>query len=362
MDINAAQSYAAQVYSQKTYGARTDGEGEPKTSSAETTASTTHPQTNDNAVTGTTGSRLSAETDGYLIHESQEDAPSQGDGTLNDIEKRFLTSIANNPEHAARMSRGGGYADARRGPIPKLSMIRTDSYSGFIKQRRALSESEIKQGIPSAEIYQHILEFNAKLPQGYGDSLDQTGQTPPGAWNKHQQAMADYLKQAIVQSDSRSTKAAVALPSAYQHQVEDIASDPKFAAIQAKEWATFPVLIAYQIPPGVPHHSGPGAASPAENAAFEKYVVKPSMEGSRQRTVDAVQDKLKAAYQDNMAQGKSGAETYLNLLEIQVSQPQEYWKAIDPDSSAPKQIAQGKLDLLRQLMAQDKPNSTDVTG
>jgi len=374
MDINAAQSYAAQVYSQKTYGARTDGEGEPKTSSAAPSSSAAaQAQTNANTVTGTTGSRLSAETVGYAIQASQQVEGATASELAASVQ-HGLDDIASDPGYAEKqvndMVRGDAYvfAIAPKNGAPdsewaafsaKLSSQLTEAEQ-VKHQRSTYAESLKAEGLPPADIYAKLLQFNANQSESYAESQ---GQSDAATWLNAQKSSSSYLQNAIVQFDSTASETGYTLPSAYQHQIEDIVSDPSYAARKAKEWGTIPTGLLIRLPPGVTvSYSGPGPVSAEDNAILNKYLLNDPSIGIRHGIVDPVEAKLKAAYQDNMAQGKSGVETYLNMLELQVSQPQEYWDAIDPYSPVPKEIAQGKLNLLRQLMAQDNSNPSDVTG
>jgi len=166
---------------------------------------------------GTRTNRLKAEH-AYLkqaiIDANSTGAASQQVEELGDRDKGFMREIANNPAVASRMARAAGGGDLMHFDLSSNTMTAADKALLIplgstthprvimLNKRETMAASELKQGLSAAEVYQHVLEFNAKLPESYGNSLDQTGQTPPGAWNKHQQAMADYLKQAIADANS----------------------------------------------------------------------------------------------------------------------------------------------------------------
>ena len=210
MTVGAAQTYTSPPRTQATYAAEnTDGRQASTSSASQNTETGTAVTAKAAAVTGTTGSRLSAGTTAELIKATQ-----QAEG-LGERDKSLMREIANNPALASQMARTANGPDPIKGINFSSSILTAADKAGLIplgdtthptaimlNQRGKMAESELKQGTPPAEVYMHILEFNANLPQSYGDSLDQTGQTPPGAWNKHQQAMADYLKQAIAQANT----------------------------------------------------------------------------------------------------------------------------------------------------------------
>lgn len=216
MQVQENQAYISLLNTRKTYATQVATKSEQKSTTEITPSSTAAAgitsQSADNAVTGTTGSHLSAGTTAELIKATQ-----QAEG-LSERDKSLMREIANNPALASQMARTANGPDPIKGINLSSNILTAADKAGLIplgdtthptaimlNQRGTMAESELKQGTPPAEVYMHILEFNANLPQSYGDSLDQTGQTPPGAWNKHQQAMADYLKQAIAQANSSET-------------------------------------------------------------------------------------------------------------------------------------------------------------
>jgi hypothetical protein len=210
MHVQNAQAQMSPLNTRETYATRTNmGDDQKSASKASLARASDTPPATNNAVTGTTGSRLSARTTAELIKATQQAED------LSERDKSLMREIANNPALASQMARTANGPDPIKGINLSSNILTAADKAGLIplgdtthptaimlNQRGTMAEGELKQGTPSAEVYMHILEFNANLPQSYGDSLDQTGQTPPGAWNKHQQAMADYLKQAIAQTNS----------------------------------------------------------------------------------------------------------------------------------------------------------------
>jgi EAL domain-containing protein (putative c-di-GMP-specific phosphodiesterase class I) len=71
-----------------------------------------------------------------------------------------------------------------------------------------------------------------------------------------------------------------------------------------------------------------------------------------QPLLQSVQDQVKALYTTDTASGISGAETYADMLKLQLSQSQGYWSARDPTNNNEKQIMQGKLDVLQKAATQ----------
>jgi len=215
MQIENNSAHTSPLYTRATPTAENTKTGQASTlapsQSAETGTAVTAKAA---AVTGTTGSRLSAETDGYMIQASQEGVAPQQSGALTAAEKRYLTSIADGNMQEGMDKYAKMFASSLDAVSWKKILAegppassggwghRTGPSSNVQNQREALYDSEIAKGTPPAEIIMRIMEFNANLPQSYGDSLEQPGLSDPGAWNKHQQAMADYLKQAIAQANS----------------------------------------------------------------------------------------------------------------------------------------------------------------
>lgn len=72
-----------------------------------------------------------------------------------------------------------------------------------------------------------------------------------------------------------------------------------------------------------------------------------------QATVDSIQPQLTSLYDSDKAAGKSGAETISDILKFEISQPQSFWNAVDPDhlqSGDAKGYAQAELDTLQTQM------------
>jgi len=226
MDINAAQSYAAQLYSQKTYAARTDGNDEQKASSATTTAST--PQTNANAVTGTTGSNLSKEVIDQLMAEAQETGVSNTDtkaydGPLSIGERHHLEDIVNNPDYgASEAKRFGTWISLVRvaGPNSDLNQMNLFSEENQAKIKTRMADAKQVQGertvyyeslkgqdLTPAEIYAKLLEFNVNLPPSHDATLGWSGPGRTMSYSDYNQTRLDYLQNLISQKESASASA-----------------------------------------------------------------------------------------------------------------------------------------------------------
>jgi len=228
MDINAAQSYAAQLYSQKTYGPKADGNDEQKASSATTTAST--PQTNANAVTGTTGSNLSKEVIEQLMAEAQETGVSNTDtetydGPLSIGERHHLEDIVNNPDYGASQAKlvgisgelvgvgkvlptvNNGFSDAQRAAFLAKSKTQVAGMEQAQQQRSAFYSSLIAQDLPPAEIFAKLLEFNANLPSSHDDTLGWSRSGRSLSYSDYNQTRLDYLQNLISQKEATSASA-----------------------------------------------------------------------------------------------------------------------------------------------------------
>jgi len=224
MDINAAQSYAAQLYTQKTYGPKTGGDDEQKASSTATTASTT--QTPTNAVTGTTGSNLSKEVIDQLMAEAQETGVSNTDtetydGPLSIGERHHLEDIVNNPGYGAseakifgtgmELIRGfSSMAEAQayfsKGGDNRFHAKLADMQK-VVGERTAYYENLSGQGMPPAEIFAKLLEFNVNLPPSYDDALGWSGPGRSMSYSDYNQTRLDYLQNLISQKESASASA-----------------------------------------------------------------------------------------------------------------------------------------------------------
>lgn len=210
--------------------------GDTKISSG---ATDTEQQSN-TAATGTTTGHLSSETLAYLVHtqsrpnegtsgvggmeESSVTTAALSAGTLSEetlsalqrFDAENMTRIANDPEYATEQARQlGTFGSLIRwdeSQMPKngdpasvwtafgnKSNALAQRVEETRQQREALYNSKVAQGVAPAEIYADLLEFNANLQQDYGDSLDQSGNTPPGTWKEWNQAKLDYLKEAMGQ-------------------------------------------------------------------------------------------------------------------------------------------------------------------
>lgn len=147
------------------------------------------------------------------------------------------------------------------------------------------------------------------------------------------------------ESEGEESEGEVGLPIAMRHYVEDIANDPAYGMSEAERWAKHPIAVLTKLP--VPADGQEGPVDPAVfQAALDRWQHCASV-------VQSVQDKAAALYDKGKAEGKSGAEIYADILELQLSQPAGYWQARDPDhlSGDLRGTARAELAALRRAMA-----------
>jgi hypothetical protein len=169
-------------------------------------------ETANNAVSGTTGSRMSAEMDKTLIGQQEVDEtappPTQEESK---IESPYLWEIANNPSYAAEQARiiGTSYdltmypeeyfeSFTKAGKAPPGSYAVNDPANPsvqFQNKRAALYDSLVAKGLSSLEIIKEIYNFNANPPTSFTDSLDPSGYYPKGHYNALQKSNLALLEQ-----------------------------------------------------------------------------------------------------------------------------------------------------------------------
>lgn len=136
------------------------------------------------------------------------------------------------------------------------------------------------------------------------------------------------------------------LPTALQHYMEDIANDPNIARQTAYVWGNYPIIVGMKLP--IPPNGGPMSPEQFNNIC--------GMLKGYADQVAAVQSQAKAVYQQGKAAGKSDAEICADLLKFQLSQPDSYWQARDPQGLAGdlKGTTKAELDALQQAIAAAK--------
>lgn len=117
------------------------------------------------------------------------------------------------------------------------------------------------------------------------------------------------------------------LPEGVRHMLEKMVDDPAYGASYAEGYANNIHTACMTLP------------------AFMQS----------QGILEAGRGQLQGAWQDIQSQGKSPAEGYAMLLKYELSMPQSYWDAQDPDHTADvRALAQAKLDYLDQYLAASK--------
>lgn len=152
----------------------------------------------------------------------------------------------------------------------------------------------------------------------------------------------DFLKQ---QADAAAEDDDPLLPIAKQHYVQDLVADPTFAMSQMEQYCHGTMAIMMKLP--VPPDGKEGYVDPElVHAAFERYF-------SFQSQVQAVHDHAKELLEKGKAEGKTGAEIYADVLRDQLSQPDSYWHARDPDNlwGQGKEKVQAELNALEKAIA-----------
>lgn len=171
--------------------------------------------TANNAVTGAMNGKLSSEVMQYVISSTQE---AKTDNTLlPEATQNGLSDVANDPRAAEKRAKQLGMGvdlvawdhipGTQAGDPPydvivqKLEDLKQMT-SKVQNERQAIYEKGLAEGIPPAQLVLKLLDFNASLPQSYGDKLDQRANSQPDKWQSEQLGMADYLRQAIAQTNS----------------------------------------------------------------------------------------------------------------------------------------------------------------
>ena len=204
------------------------GAHNPRESTHQTSAASTGKvaETENNPVSGTTGSRMSAEMDKTLIgqQEVDETAPSQTQ-EQSKKESPYLWEIANNPEFAAEQAHliGNSYdltfypteyfeSFTKAGKKPPGSYALNDPANPSIqiqKQRADLYDNLVEKGLSPIEIIKEIYRFNANLPKSFTDSLDPAEYHPKGHYYTTQESNLELLKQYVAEAQESAVASQV---------------------------------------------------------------------------------------------------------------------------------------------------------
>lgn len=167
-------------------------------------------------VTGVKDNGLSKDTLGHLISATQEsDAPNADIDTYNAAlpvgVRHHLEQIANDPAYAKEQAKilgtsrelvfvgkelptqANGYSpEESRIAFAKMksNMLKMEQVRG---DRTAYYEKMKDEGMPPAEIYAKLLEFNANLPKSHDDVLNWSESGQQLAYSDFQQASSDYF-------------------------------------------------------------------------------------------------------------------------------------------------------------------------
>lgn len=169
-----------------------------------------------NAVTGTTNSTLSSEVMQFVISSTQE--VETANTLLPEATQNGLNDVANDPRIAEKRAKdlGRGFdlvawdhvPGTQAGDPPYDVIVKNlkdlkEMTSKVQNERQAIYEKGLAEGVPPAQLVLKLLEFNANLPQSYGDKLDQRANSRPDKWQSDHQAMASYLRQAIARTEAQ---------------------------------------------------------------------------------------------------------------------------------------------------------------
>lgn len=146
--------------------------------------------------------------------EAEKAADAQAAGSLRISTKHSLDDIANDPAFAAKRAR-------ELGTFPQLTLIAEEDFpkngdpASVWEAFRAKSVAQMEQngqvtrdrsnyyhkmiaeGLPPAEIYAKLLEFNANLSQSYSDTVSPQKSYASGGYKANNQAQYDYLMKAL---------------------------------------------------------------------------------------------------------------------------------------------------------------------
>lgn len=175
----------------------------------------------------------------------------------------------------------------------------------------------------------------------------------------------DYLK-GLSEADETAPTAAVpakveedgtpTLSLATKHHVQDLVNDPVYAAKAMDKYTGTGLAVFVQLP--VPANGAEGYVDPKiVQESFDRWM-------KASQTVNAVHANARTLYERGVAEGKSGAEIYRDILKEQLAQPDAYWQARDPDHlfGNMKESTQAELDALEKAIAAASNKTAPVAG
>jgi hypothetical protein len=213
MHVEASQTYTMLMSARGAHAAPTDADDNDETTRQDSATATAREAAN-NAVSGATGSRMSAEMDRTLIGQQEVDetasAPTREESKT---ESPYLWEIANNAEFAAEQAHliGNSYdgifypteyfeSFTKAGKMPPGGIVfnNPDHPVNQVQKKRAeLYDSLVAKGMSSIDIIKEIYRFNANLPASFTDTLDPAGYYPKGHYNTLQKSNLALLEQYI---------------------------------------------------------------------------------------------------------------------------------------------------------------------
>jgi hypothetical protein len=323
-----------------------------------------------NAVSGTTGSRLSAEMDSVLLDQQEVDkAASPPTQEKPKIESPHLWEIANNPDYAAKQAHliGTSYdgifypteyfeSFVKAGKPPPGTFAFNDPANPVIqvqKQRADLYDSLVEKGMSPIEIIKEIYSFNANLPTSFTDILDPSGYYPKDHYNSLQKSNLELLEQYTLEAQEQGDAATAPDADNYvgplyvgeRNSLEDIANDPAFAADRARELGTLRQLIMWD-ESQMPKNGDPASVWTAFAAKGDALV----------RGEEMVGRKREAFYDKMLADGVPSAEIYRELLKFNANLPPSHGDSLDQSGKTQPggwtKWNQARLDFLNQAMDQ----------
>lgn len=135
------------------------------------------------------------------------------------------------------------------------------------------------------------------------------------------------------------------LTIAKRNLAEEMVNDPVYGMKTAETFATRPITSFVKMP--VPEGGGEGYVDPkVVQASFDRWK-------ACYQTVNAVHAKAEQIYKQGVAEGRSGAEIYADILRDQLAQSDSYWQARDPDNviGNMRESVQAELNALDKAIA-----------
>lgn len=220
MKIETNPAYTSPLYTRAPHTAENTDTGQTSTpASSRSTEANTAVTAKTNAVTGTTGSRLSAETTAELIQSTQQDSTTapKADRTIYDVQKDVLDELINDPkkakEYAERFKNvmlipGNGLqlpANGSSAEVLQKFKIEQASHmsklNNLAQERTKLFDKLKSEGKSDIEIIVKMFDFEANAPSRHGP--DAIGYAQPQSvfnnrsYSQFSGEMRDYLSQQI---------------------------------------------------------------------------------------------------------------------------------------------------------------------